>query len=1180
MLIMSAFMLMSSAAFADWTEPTITGQAPVVDNETEQYLYNTGAKAFFLGANDWNTRASLSATKGYKVKFKSVEETEFVEILDYCETKNNWYNVAAWSPTDIYVDRASQNGWQDFKLVTVGETTFNIWQESNAGNWAVGSESFATDTRIYYDIDADHVIGTPLNVWTTVSEEEYTTYAAKMSAYVAAKELKAAIDAAKAKYPTLDLAAEEAVYNNEESTVEELNAAIASVAEKVKAADIASAEQNASPENPVDLSNQITNATFDNQTYEGWEGSGFGKGGETGPCAERYNMNFDTYQVLSNMPNGVYRLTVDGFYRPGSDAGKSWTSFQNGTDQNALIYACGGEGSDEISTPVMNIFTGIQPGVTVATVSTNVVNYTVGDYTYTIPNSMKSTCEYIDAGYYKTNTVIFAVKDGTVKIGAKKTTTITNDWTLLDNFALTFYGNSENSFAYWMEQYVANMPANAYDAEDLLVTGSYVEAYKSAISNATGAKTYDAVMANITAINSAKAAIVENMAAWQELLAEKAEAEKTANNSDIECNEKYDLGDYIEEDVQNAIAALELTTEEIRAMIATLKQMTADAIAAGLKVGSEIEIKNYDFSDKSGAGWTFTPSVTGINAHCAESWNQSSFDYYQIVEGAPAGVYTITMQGFYRAGNNDVAWPAYYDAETGEKKDNVADVNAFVYLNDSKNRIANLYSEQVPNGEVYSTKADYEAANGTGTFVGPEPYQDPLGEYWYPNGMTTAGEAFDEGFYQVSASGLVGKNVPMRIGVKGSTANAAWAIFTRFHLVYMGFDATIIKPMLEAELAALNTSGLVGAELAEQIATVKADANTALAGTDGKTMYEALLSIYAIEETIEESAAVFVELINRNNDLANAITTAVASTTTKTEASVLWTEIDDAINNATYTTEQAKEKLQDIKNMIGKLAIPANAENATDEAPVDLTSVIQTPSFDKDGINSVDGWTVNGGYNFGNDDTQKSALCLEFYEKDFNLYQDLSYLPAGTYSVAANGFFRPGASSTSTPILYANADLATADSVTVNMVIRDSVYSVDPICNGETGLYNEGEEVAYGYVPNDMVSAGMYFDFGLYKNELIVKVNESGKLRIGMSATNHVSTDWVIMDNFTLTYYGANSTKEEGGLTAIEEIVTSKVCKIEIFNLNGQKVNVAENGIFVVRMTLENGEVVTSKVVK
>ena len=40
----------------------------VTDGSTEQYLYNVEAKGFFIGANDWGTRASFSAEKGYKVR--------------------------------------------------------------------------------------------------------------------------------------------------------------------------------------------------------------------------------------------------------------------------------------------------------------------------------------------------------------------------------------------------------------------------------------------------------------------------------------------------------------------------------------------------------------------------------------------------------------------------------------------------------------------------------------------------------------------------------------------------------------------------------------------------------------------------------------------------------------------------------------------------------------------------------------------------------------------------------------------------------------------------------------------------------------------------------------------------------------------------------------------------------
>ena len=71
LLILAALCLTSIGAMAEIVDG-VRQRPNVVKAETFQtnvtfYLFNTKARMFFVGANDWNTRASIG-TKGYKVK--------------------------------------------------------------------------------------------------------------------------------------------------------------------------------------------------------------------------------------------------------------------------------------------------------------------------------------------------------------------------------------------------------------------------------------------------------------------------------------------------------------------------------------------------------------------------------------------------------------------------------------------------------------------------------------------------------------------------------------------------------------------------------------------------------------------------------------------------------------------------------------------------------------------------------------------------------------------------------------------------------------------------------------------------------------------------------------------------------------------------------------------------------
>lgn len=1190
LLLTSAMLMMSAVSFAGiWQTPTITGQAPVTDGETEQYLYNVDAKAFFLGANDWNTRASVSATKGYKVKLTSTGEGTY-SITDYVQTQNAWKKTFVDAPTGIWVD--NNNGANaDTWTLDVNGTTFTIgntaFPDLTLGAWEKVNGS--VDTRLYMG-EIDGCEGAFWNTWTSVSTEEYDSFIAIASKAEAGIALEEAIAAALAKYPNLDLADEQAICNNPESTLEELQNAKKSVENKVKAADAAAAEASATPENPMDLTSLIVNQGFDKTgDFTGWSGTAFGAGGTTGPCAEHYQKTFDSWQLVSGLPKGVYMLKMDGFYRAGSTE-ESYINWRKGAQRNVSMYAVNlveedntNAANDTVSALIYNNFDGIEPnndlGISGAT------SYTDPETadTYYVPNTMASAVEYMKLGYYNDNQVMFAATNGQAKIGVKNNSTL--GWTIVDNFRIVYYGNSAASYQFWMDQYVATAPADLYDYVEY-VTGSYVEAYKTAITSHTTASTYEEVMANLAAVKAAQAEVEANIAAWKQLLAVVAKCQEITGSGDLWGDAIDELADYVDLELTDILDAKELTTEEILALAEELEAKRQYAIENCLKPGSDFttNLVNPDFGTGDWTGWTHNAASGGnvavnASAKCAEAWNNADFDIFQEVKGAPVGVYSISMQGFYREGRGENAWRLYFDGETGEVLDNRPQSTAFVYMNDAKTPLANVFDYQVVNGELYTTTGDLA------------PYVDPLGEYWYPNDMVAAGQAFDMGAYQVAAYGLVAKKGDvMRVGVKGRSNNLgdSWAIFDNFKLTFEGFKVEIIQPLLEEQLNSQLLDALMGADIIDEVAAAKAAGQQALASGDGRAMFDALAALYALDAKVEASVALFETMINKWNELADVIGnySTTASAATVEEANALYTRVETAIAQKTFTDAEATQAIEDMNIAIAQLKIPGAAESATDEAPVDLTSLLATPSFqNEDMMNSVEGWQNTTGYNFGNDDTQKSALCLEFYEKKFDMYQDIVGLPAGTYAVKMQGFYRYTnavedyarlkAGEHGLAFLYAKAGEADAIEAPVSLISADpSDIKLESGSENELAL----EDGTVVYIPNDMVSAAAYFDAGHYNNGVIVKVGEDGKLRIGVKETETVSGGWMIMDNWTLTYYGANSTKEEGSLAISEVAAESHVVKSEIFSLNGMKAAGLQKGINIVRTTMSNGDVIVRKI--
>ena len=167
---------------------------------------------------------------------------------------------------------------------------------------------------------------------------------------------------------------------------------------------------------------------------------------------EKYNKNFDTYQTITGLPAGVYELEVQAFYN------------QSGEDIiRPFVYAKLQDGTVIGQAPIMSNIDNVQ--------SEDYTNYdNLGDKTEFkssavdggyVPTTLKAAALAILNGYYKAdaktgfNKIRFVVTEdnATVQIGVKKNKLTTNDWTVFDNFKLTYLGdqNGETQTKYGLE---------------------------------------------------------------------------------------------------------------------------------------------------------------------------------------------------------------------------------------------------------------------------------------------------------------------------------------------------------------------------------------------------------------------------------------------------------------------------------------------------------------------------------------------------------------------------------------------------------------------------------------------------------------------------------------------------------------------------------------------------------
>lgn len=1219
--VLSLFGLGAQAAIVNGVRqaPAPESTAFTTGSETNYfYLYNTTAGMFFTQGNTWGTRACVgpyaSAVKMYFAEPATPDGTYSIQnSVCIRNTTYSWKGASAEAAGHaLYCDQSTSWGrpywtveYQEgnvFRLVNsapyfadgeedTGVQLYMGRDDAVAQDFGNAYAGFTDDSERFPVSDqltatAGHHVD-----WVLVTPAAYAAVADAWPVYEKAKELKAAIDEAKEK--SLNVVDEEAVYLEEASTIEQMDAAIASIKDKINHA----AENTATPDNPADMTASITNASYDAGT-KGWSGTAPAIGYTAG---EFYQKNYNMYQDVTGIPNGVYAVKVKGYFRPGSTQ-ESYTKWATGKDLNAYLYAKAGE--DSVAVALVNIFEGSTDqklGVGTEYGPDGSANDGQSNY---VPNNMQAGEAYFEAGRYQ-NIVFNAVDDGKLRIGLMKDdSNFSMNWTMFDQWELSYLGNSAAAYTYWINEMKKALPDYS-EMGETLYTADYLTAYNAAVAAAAATNKAEAVAA-LKAINDADSALQSNIALWQEMQSVIADAIAVVANDALDPDYTGDLGEWVEWDTEDILTKLILTNAELEALIA---QKKAEIDEAKKHPISETDATNLlvnpNFQEEE-KGWTgfrtqsspLMPVMGGpADNRCAEAWNTTSFDLYQVVENAPVGVYEISVQGFYRYGRGNNAYNYYMAQEVDEVKPGGAP--CFVYLNAKATAFQNVFDEPVAAAENFYTT---------------QTYTSPGGDYVYPDGMVSAGEAYSRGMYTQKAYGLVAKEGDaMRIGVKGSSNQLgdSWCIFDNFKLTWKGFKADVIKPVLEEQIPLSVETKLLAMDkdVYTQLCTAIDDAVASLAEGEGKTMFNCLSDLYEIDAKVNASKLVFAELEKANTNLANEIEVAkeAGRTSALADAGYLNEQITTGIANHTIPEDAVNIDIILINSMISRLRMPDQdkIDNASDANPVDMTSLIQNSTYDE----GVSGWSGDEAA-WGGD----QGAIAELFGKNFNYYQEFSGLPAGTYEVSVQAFYRSGSAAndystldsinTSHAFLYAAAINGTDSvmnakaiqrlaSITKNeaYIAEGFVGSIEESMEGYAVAYTdtvdkgtESESYLRTFVPNTMGTANDQFMNGYFAdNKVIVKLAEGETLRIGLLKTTLVENDWTIFDNWTLTYFGNNSGKEATGdnVTAIRTLDgQGETVKVEFFTLDGRKASAAQKGLVIMKQTLDNGSIIVKKIRK
>ena len=191
--------------------------------------------------------------------------------------------------------------------------------------------------------------------------------------------------------------------------------------------EVAGPEVN-TPQPGDDMTGYIKNPHFAGNSTDGWKiTSTLGSGSQN----TNYNSqefwqctSFNIQQVVTGLPQGQYHLSCQGFYRDGSYT-QAATSYNNGTfAANAKMYA------NEAAVDLPSICS--EAGKMGNLGASTSLGY--------VPNNMEQSQQYFLNNHYDFGTDVDVDESGTMTIGIKKESVITNDWTIFTNFRLTYLG--------------------------------------------------------------------------------------------------------------------------------------------------------------------------------------------------------------------------------------------------------------------------------------------------------------------------------------------------------------------------------------------------------------------------------------------------------------------------------------------------------------------------------------------------------------------------------------------------------------------------------------------------------------------------------------------------------------------------------------------------------------------
>ena len=357
--------------------------------------------------------------------------------------------------------------------------------------------------------------------------------------------------------------------------------------------DLLARLSEASPTNPVDATFLVTCPNFDrhHKNLSAW--SDYTTGNNVGYLCNNAGYKFDANttvkQTLSGVPNGIYLLKAQAFYRHGANS--TATGF---TEETMPLHGVMFAGEDQV---LVKSILSTENRASDDIYGTYGRSFGGGYIPYGANNNYAGACIAFDHGLFAGNELQTTVADGSLTIGFKIDELTQYSWIAYDNIELYYLGPVQDLTPLKEQYYALRTKINE---EIIGQTDAYTD--------------NDGATTAFTTVLDTQNDIVENAMTAQEIT-----------------------------DAKTALWAAALAFMKTVDIVGTGFDLTSFMVNP--------EVDHASGNNTTATGWTTTANLDFGNYHITQFVGGAPFDMHQIVANMPAGTYMLKAHGFYRPGS-------------------------------------------------------------------------------------------------------------------------------------------------------------------------------------------------------------------------------------------------------------------------------------------------------------------------------------------------------------------------------------------------------------------------------------------------------------------------------------------------------------------------------------------------